>query len=220
MESGSNRIVIRKTQPAFSKEQKLGFALVIGVGFLAFVMGGFYIGAHLTDAFDIEYDGPAIMTVEQQQAKALLDLQTSDTDGDSFSDYEELYLYRTSPYLTDTDGDGTDDATEVAQGTDPNCAPGAACSSVENDAFGSSGTVVTPQFETPGGEVLQENLDLLDAFTEDVSAEDVRQFLIEGGISEEQVNALSDDEVIQLYESVIVDLNNSGELESLVQPAQ
>lgn len=220
MESGSNRIVIRKTQPAFSKEQKVGFTLVIFVGCLAFIMGGFYLGAHLTDAFDIEYDGPAILTVEQQQAQALLELQTSDTDGDTFSDYEELYLYRTSPYLADTDGDGTDDATEVNQGTDPNCAPGSACSTIENNAIGSSGTVVSPTFETPGAETLQENLDLLNAFTQGVSAEDVRQFLVEGGVPAEEVSALSDAEVLQLYESVIIDLNNSGELETLVEDAQ
>ena len=40
-------------------------------------------------------------------------LQQIDTDQDGLNDYEELYLYSTSPYLADTDSDGLDDAAEL-----------------------------------------------------------------------------------------------------------
>ena len=215
MESGSNRIVIRRKQPAFSKEQRVGFSLVIGVGFLAFVMGGFYLSAHLTSALEIEYDGPPILTQEQQQSQALAELQTADTDGDTFSDYEELYLYRTSPYLSDTDGDGTSDAEEVASGTDPNCAPGDACASIQESEFGVPANVV-PGLPAPDTSAL-DNLDLVNTLTVGVDPAEIRQFLIEGGVDPNVVNELSDVELTRVYEETILQLSETGELEQLLQ---
>jgi len=43
---------------------------------------------------------------------------TGDTDSDGLSDYEE-YLFRSNPFVADSDGDGYSDAREVAEGTDP-----------------------------------------------------------------------------------------------------
>lgn len=54
---------------------------------------------------------------------------TDDSDGDNLSDYEEIYVYRSSPVDPDTDGDGFDDGDEVNFGTDPTDA-----SSFPNDA--------------------------------------------------------------------------------------
>ncbi len=64
-----------------------------------------------------ESDDAYIM--EQQKHK--------DSDHDGLSDYAELYIYHTSPYLADSDSDGIPDPVEVAQGTDPNCPQGKAC---------------------------------------------------------------------------------------------
>ncbi|MDP2897274.1 MAG: right-handed parallel beta-helix repeat-containing protein [bacterium] len=41
-----------------------------------------------------------------------------DTDSDGLTEYQE-HLFRTNPFLPDSDGDGYSDATEVAEGTDP-----------------------------------------------------------------------------------------------------
>ncbi len=56
---------------------------------------------------------------EQQKRK--------DSDHDGLSDYAELVLYRTSPYLADSDSDGIPDVVEIAQVTDPNCPQGKTC---------------------------------------------------------------------------------------------
>ena len=42
-----------------------------------------------------------------------------DTDGDGVTDYDELYVYGTNPYLADTDGDGMPDGWEIAHGLNP-----------------------------------------------------------------------------------------------------
>jgi len=43
-----------------------------------------------------------------------------DTDGDSLSDYDELWTYYTNPFLSDTDNDGMSDYAETLTGSDPN----------------------------------------------------------------------------------------------------
>src|SRR5512135_986812 len=66
-------------------------------------------------------------TPDQVEAERIDAMKTKDTDGDGLTDYDETYVYKTSPYLKDSDSDGTDDKTEVEQGTDPNCPKDKAC---------------------------------------------------------------------------------------------
>lgn len=47
-------------------------------------------------------------------------LQGQDTDDDNLTDYEELWVTYTSPFLGDTDNDGFSDYDENLSGTDPN----------------------------------------------------------------------------------------------------
>lgn len=42
-----------------------------------------------------------------------------DSDGDGLSDYDEIHVYDTDPWLADSDGDGQSDADEIEVGTDP-----------------------------------------------------------------------------------------------------
>lgn len=47
-------------------------------------------------------------------------LQTFDRDGDNLNDYEELFVYYTNPFDSDTDNDGYSDSTESNGDTNPN----------------------------------------------------------------------------------------------------
>ena len=47
------------------------------------------------------------------------DPNDADTDGDTMSDYEEVWVHGTAPALADVDGDGLTDPGEVAAGTNP-----------------------------------------------------------------------------------------------------
>lgn len=76
------------------------------------------------------------------QTASDLALKNKDTDGDGLSDYDELYVYKTSPYLADSDSDGAKDGEEIKKGADPNCPTGRTClnTSLENSAGAASGT--------------------------------------------------------------------------------
>lgn len=45
--------------------------------------------------------------------------QTIDTDGDGLSDYDEVYVHETDPWLADSDGDGMYDGVEIEGGSSP-----------------------------------------------------------------------------------------------------
>jgi len=68
-------------------------------------------GDGLVDGFEVQYDFPA--------TDPLLPDPQSDSDNDGLSLLEEMN-HGTKPDSPDTDGDGVDDGTEVAQSSDPN----------------------------------------------------------------------------------------------------
>jgi hypothetical protein len=67
----------------------------------------------------------------QNDEKQARELQLKDTDRDGISDYDEQYVYRTSPYLPDSDSDGLSDSEEIAAGEDPNCPQGKNCLDIQ-----------------------------------------------------------------------------------------
>lgn len=65
---------------------------------------------------DIDKDG---LDAEQETQIGTSD-NDNDTDGDTLSDYEEIFTHGTDPTNADTDGDGMPDDWEVANNLDPN----------------------------------------------------------------------------------------------------
>ncbi|MDO8571425.1 MAG: hypothetical protein Q7R79_02000 [bacterium] len=120
-------------------------------------------------------------------------LKAVDTDGDTLSDYDELYIYRTSPYLADTDSDGYKDNEELAKGYDPNCPSGRDCTG--ND-------VAKKDSDLLAG-LKPESVKQLEALR-NATPEEIRKLLKEKkGYTDEQLNAIDDKTLVEMYQKGI-----------------
>ncbi|MFP4514410.1 MAG: hypothetical protein ACLFNO_00150 [Parcubacteria group bacterium] len=128
------------------------------------------------------------------------ELRDKDTDGDGLSDWEEINIYGTSPYLPDTDSDGLSDSEEISSGTDPNCAEGSSCDStdisadldidIEEELNRLSDSISVPEED-------EERLE--QALSGTMDAESLRILMLESGMEEDLVNSFSDEELMELY---------------------
>ncbi len=123
--------------------------------------------------------------------------RSKDTDQDGLSDFDELEVYGTSPYLQDTDSDGISDQQELAQNSDPTCPRGQNCFGIGelDDLPLDSGA---------------SNAQLLNGQT---SPAELRALLEGAGFSSNQVDQLSDQQISQLYNDALQNVSGqaSGE---------
>jgi len=136
----------------------------------------------------------------------VLGLSTRDTDQDGLSDFDEINIYQTSPYLKDSDSDGVDDQREVARGSDPSCPEGQDCFGFNDLRFDVTTEASGPSLQL--GETV---------LTGQASAAEVRQLLRQAGMSEELLSQLSDEELLAAYREVAgqtVELDTGASLDA------
>ena len=126
----------------------------------------------------------------QQQIIALLQQQKQDTDNDGLSDYEEIYVYQTSPFLEDSDSDSYSDKTEVNSGKDPNCPSGTDCFADLTNANTDAGQ----GYIDPGVQTFA---------TGQSNSQTLRQMLLKSGFSKENLDLITDDQLVQVYQQVL-----------------
>ncbi len=119
----------------------------------------------------------------------LENLRELDTDGDGLNDYDELYRYRTSPYIQDSDSDSIADNIEVEQGTDPNCPEGNTCSREE--------IVVDDSTDTSTNTAITEEQ------LSNMSVEQLRQIMIDSGAPEDEVYKISEEDLRATYQEIL-----------------
>lgn len=205
-------------RPVFSREQKVGYTVVVGCGVIAVVLGFMYVGRHLNAPFQITYSGSQILTADEQEARQITAQKRSDTDGDTINDYDELYIYASSPYLTDTDSDGLSDDIEITSGGDPSCAIGDACDDPMDDI--DVGTGVSDEYEAQAQaevEDVEAALAEIKQSLMNLSPQEIRTMLVESGATQAEVDALSDEDVAALYQQILSQLESSGQLDTLLQ---
>lgn len=147
-----------------------------------------------------------------------MDLKLIDTDGDSISDWDELFVYGTSPYLEDSDGDGLSDYEEIfIYKTDPNCPQGQDCGSaslLDDEDF--DGLINNPNsfidsglMGLLGGGSLDDGLmgllgqgdtaDFIYQQMYNMSPDQIRAGFLQAGISAEELEEISDDDLMDIY---------------------
>lgn len=179
-----------------------GLVLIICVAaiFLIYYQTKASINGPLSAVFKISQE--AVNKNPAPEAKetlaTILALKQKDTDSDGLSDYDEIYIYKTSPYLEDTDGDGFSDKKEIDGGHDPNC-PGS------DDCFGggeaniNGGQAVTGLPANQQEIIARQQALSNQLLSGQASAEAIRAALLQGGMPQETLSQISDEEIVALY---------------------
>jgi hypothetical protein len=125
--------------------------------------------------------------------------KTQDTDGDGLSDYDELNVYSTSPYIEDSDSDGISDGVEVKNGTNPNCPQGTDCNIKTSVATSTETAAVTSGASTATSSTNTLNNLLL---TGQIDAANLRKILLDSGAtSKADLDKITDAELLQAYKA-------------------
>lgn len=166
------------------EKQIIGIFALFGI--IALIVGFFNFRSNISSPFLGLRTDYNIKTEDQEQAEEILALKSQDTDNDGLIDFDELYQYKTSPYIADSDSDGFPDGEEIKSGNDPNCPEGQTCLNIVT-------TDTTDESNT--------NQDVIAA--EDITPEQLRVILLQNGVAQEQLSELDDDTLMDLYTQVV-----------------
>lgn len=141
------------------------------------------------------------------------ELKAKDTDKDGLSDYDELYIYNTSPYLEDTDSDGIWDKKEIEDRTDPNCPKGKTCQVISTNTNNAATTEPTNNSLDLSqiNSLLEQNQQqetLNNILSGEIDAQQLRQLLLEAGMSKEVLDKFDDETLKQVYIETIKNINS------------
>lgn len=186
-------------QPAtgLSKERKIGFVLLLAFAILAVGLGVLQIRNNMYSPLALSNAVPPSITDQVNTTDAL---RYRDTDFDGLNDFDELYVYTTSPYLADSDSDGIPDKQEVLAGTNPLCGEGQDCSaflSVNSDALGKQTVTSSADLNITATSTIE---DIMQPFLDTAN---VRKLLIQSGMKEADVNKMTDEQITALVNEVM-----------------
>lgn len=144
--------------------------------------------------------------------------RSSDTDGDGLNDWDELNLYKTSPFLEDSDSDQINDKAEIDAGKDPNCPEGRTC----NTAITTSDTTTTASSAVPNlysdqtltqvqnsteqssQKIGTEDKNYLNQlFSDNMDAATLRQLMIDQGMKKADLDKISDEQLMKSFKEVL-----------------
>lgn len=208
--------LLRDRWSALSLEQKLSITILSVCCVFLFVGGFSQMRSHVRHPFLVSRQdlvkSIALRTqTDQSDLKTMQELKLKDTDHDGISDYDEIYVYKTSPYLGDSDSDGLSDAEEIAKNSDPNCPQGKNCidaqatvpqtsTTTTEGLLGASIAPPTPQPAQPIAGSIEEfiaNPPLPGSMT----AKETREYLRSHGlVTDTQLTQLPDEGILQAYQ--------------------
>jgi len=187
-------------------KEKLGF-----IGLVILTVGVIYLGFNQVKnsinspsaIFALKYTAVNSNT-DNSQEKTNEELKKKDTDRDGLNDYEELYIYHSSPYLSDSDSDGSLDKEEVDSEGDPNCPKGQTCGGIREISNPTAAGYATTTVELPPSFVPSSDQVLLQSmFGNQPEPKALRDFLIKQGMDKKSLDSFSDEELINYYKEII-----------------
>ncbi len=161
------------------------------------------------------------LTEDEIDAKKQQELMTADTDKDGLSDWDELNTYKTSPYLEDSDGDDYSDKEEVGNDKDPNCPLNRDCyglgivdgdeNLVTDKTTEQTGTDAAAQQQATGQSTqnnsnassMSDDEMLQKILSGEMDASTLRQILMSQGMSKEQLDNISDEQLMKNYQDTL-----------------
>lgn len=188
-----------------SGKEKLGFLGLVVLALAVIILGFRQTQSNLKSPFNdfIAKHSGGEDTASNSAVASLDTLKTKDTDKDGLSDYDELYTYRTSPYLPDTDSDGITDKTEVTQGTDPNCPKGQNCGAYTLASPDSANTAKATLGNIVGAVPTADQLLLQSLFGSNPDPKAMREFLIKQGMDKKVLDKINDAELLKTFQESI-----------------
>lgn len=185
-----------------SKEQKIGFVLLSVFAVFAIGLGLVQIRNTMYGPFALTKDIPPL---DESQTSNIDSLRYRDTDIDTLTDFDELYIYSTSPYLADTDSDGIRDGDEIKKGTNPLCdekKQDCTGNLLQNESgvpqSGIDTSSISVGTDTPNPGVAPEDLETILS-----DPAKVRQLLLANGVEQEIIDGTSDAELMEMVRDIM-----------------
>lgn len=186
-----------------SQEQKTLFWGLCSMSILMVGLSAYFVQSNFKRPFVLKTNPNTPAAVTQ------IDDSLRDTDGDGLLDTDELTIYGTSPFLVDSDSDGISDKAEIDAGTDPNCPIGSDC----GRGGATTGTVptVTPAPITPPAPTdVSAQPPAQPSGLDKLTAPQIRALLLKQGVSQAQLDAISDTQLMQVYQQSLGEINTSN----------
>lgn len=173
-----------------SLEQKTGFVLLLVFAITGLALGVLQIRNTLVAPFALDSTVPSTVKdlVNDIDAQRL-----RDTDHDGLSDYDELYVEGTSPYLYDTFSYGMSDKDVVAKGLARCANAGKNCMDESTTVGFTTSTVSTALESAPPdlNQILQD-------------PKEIRKLLMETGMEKDTLDKINDNDLMILVAQLIV----------------
>lgn len=198
----------QSAENGLSKEQKIGFVLLLAFAIFAIGLGVLQIRNTMYGRFALNNQVPNTL---KDQVNTVDALRFRDTDKDGLNDFDELYVYGTSAYLADSDSDGILDGDEIKSGLNPNCVEGQDCSFTP-DAAAVAVNVTNTLNSTMAVPAEQPAADLGQAIQDPVQ---VRKMLIGAGVDKNVVAKFSDADLMKMIAEIMTTSTTVNNIQNL-----
>jgi hypothetical protein len=211
-------------------EQKVAFGLLMFLGIGGVFFGFQSFGANLARPAQEQiaryYTGEEFLTEDEREARELEESKTKDTDGDGLVDYDELYVYKTSPYIQDSDSDGFTDKEEVFSNNDPNCPVGESCgvilaTSDEEIVVDAPANALAVALLGEEQVALMESMEFdsetdITTFFQQATMEQIREALLASGVTQEQLDLVDDETLRAFFDGSLEEAIENGTIEDFL----